>query len=102
MRDYLARQVEEKRQKEIDEKKIDSKQATVWKEDTDAFFDNEKAKQDYLKNVYKKHEDVLLAQMKDKEDFKNRKKMNTLELLYNKALMKAAADQADNVKKTKI
>lgn len=40
--------------------------------------------------------------MKDKEDFKNRKKMNTLELLYNKALMKAAADQADNVKKTKI
>lgn len=45
---------------------------------------------------------MLLAQMKDKEDFKNRKKMNTLELLYNKALMKAAADQADNVKKTKI
>ena len=28
--------------------------------------------------------------------------MNTLELLYNKALMKAAADKADNVKKAKI
>ena len=40
--------------------------------------------------------------MKDKEDSKNRKKMNTLELLYNKALMKAAADQTENVRKTKI
>ncbi len=40
--------------------------------------------------------------MKDKEDGKNRKKMNTLELLYNKALMKAAADITDNVKKTKV
>jgi len=40
--------------------------------------------------------------MKDKEDKKNRKKMNTLELLYNKALMKAAADQDGHVKKNKI
>lgn len=29
--------------------------------------------------------------MQDKDDKKNRKKMNTLQLLYNKALMKAAA-----------
>lgn len=28
--------------------------------------------------------------------------MNTLELLYNKALMKQAADKAENVKKTKV
>ena len=28
--------------------------------------------------------------------------MNTLELLYNKALMKAAADQNDQVKKGKV
>jgi len=40
--------------------------------------------------------------MEDKEDKKNRKKMNTLELLYNKALMKAAADQDQHVKKTKV
>ncbi len=102
MREYLARQVEEKRQKEIDEKQIDQKQAHVWKEDTSAFFENEKDKQNYLKGVYKKHEEVLLAQMQDKEDHKNRKKMNTLELLYSKALMKAAADQAENVRKTKV
>ena len=74
----------------------------VWKEDTEAFFDNEKKKQEYLKDVYKKHEVVLVAQMQDKEDHKNRKKMNTLELLYNKALMKAAADKAENVKKAKV
>ena len=30
MREYLARQVEEKKQKEIEEKKIDEKQAKVW------------------------------------------------------------------------
>ncbi len=55
-----------------------------------------------MKNVHKQHEDILKEQMKDKEDSKNRKKMNTLELLYNKALMKAAADQTENVRKTKI
>ena len=103
MREYLARQVEEKRQKEIDERKIDDKQAVVWKEDTEAFNDNEKSKHQYLKDVYKKHEEVLLAQMADKEAHKNRKKMNTLELLYNKALMKAAADNNDeNIKKAKV
>ena len=102
MREYLARQVDEKHQKEIDEKKIDEKQAVVWKEDTDAFVDNEKKKNEYLKDVYKKHEEVLLAQMKDKEDHKNRKKMNTLDLLFNKALMKKAAEQAENVKRTKV
>lgn len=102
MRDYLSRQVDEKKQKDIDEKRIDEKQAVVWKEDTNAFFENEKQKHDYLKDVYKKHEDVLLAQMQDKEDHKNRKKMNTLELLYNKALMKQAADKTDNVKKAKV
>ena len=78
MREYLGRQVDEKHQKQIQEKKIDEKQAVVWKEDTEAFFDNEKQKQDYLKGVYKKHEQVLLAQMQDKNDLKNRKKMNTL------------------------
>ena len=40
--------------------------------------------------------------MQEKEDKKNRKKMNTLELLYNKALIKAAADQDDQIKKGKV
>lgn len=52
--------------------------------------------------MYKQHESILKDQMEDKEDKKNRKKMNTLELLYNKALMKAAADQDQHVKKTKV
>ena len=102
MRNYLDKQVEEKHQKEVDERKIDEKQAVVWKEDTDNFNNNEKNKQDYLKNVYKNHEDILKAQMKEKDDKKNRKKMNTLELLYNKALIKEAADQAENIKKAKV
>ena len=40
--------------------------------------------------------------MKHKEDKKNRKKMNTLELLYNKALMKAAANTDEHVIKGKV
>lgn len=63
MREYLAKQVEEKRQKEISEKEIDSKQAKVWQEDTNNFFENEKQKQDYLKNINRQHEDILKAQM---------------------------------------
>lgn len=50
----------------------------------------------------KKHQDILLAQMAEKDAKKNRKKMNTLELLYNKALMKEAADKVENVKKTNV
>lgn len=102
MRDYLARQVEDKKIKESEEKKIDSKQADVWKEDTSNFFDNEKNKADYLKQVHKQHENILKEQMKQKDDNKNRKKMNTLELLYNKALMKAAGEQDEHVRKTKV
>jgi hypothetical protein len=55
-----------------------------------------------LKDVYKKHEDVLMAQMSDKEAQKNRKKMNTLELLYNKALMKNVAEKDDHIKKARV
>ena len=40
--------------------------------------------------------------MAQKEAKANRKKMNTLELLYNKALMKEAAEKHDNVKKTDV
>lgn len=102
MREYLDKQVQEKKQKEIAEKQIDEKQAKVWQEDTSNFFDNEKKKQDYLKDIYKQHEDVLKSQMDDKNSKKNKKKMNTLELLYNKALMKAAAEEDENVKKSKV
>lgn len=40
--------------------------------------------------------------MADKEAKKNRKKMNTLELLYNKALIKEAGEDNSNVKKSNL
>ena len=40
--------------------------------------------------------------MQEKEDKKNRKKMNTLELLYNKALIKEAGEKAENIRKAKV
>lgn len=74
----------------------------MWKEDTDAFNENEKKKQQYLKDVYTEHEQVLLAQMKDKQDKANKKKMTTLDLLFNKALMQKAATENENVKRAKV
>jgi hypothetical protein len=41
--------------------------------------------------VNKKHQEILKEQIHQKEAKQDRKKMNTLELLYNKALMKEAA-----------
>ena len=55
-----------------------------------------------MKDVHRQHEEVLKSQMQDKDAKKNRKKMNTLELLYNKALMKAAADEDQKVQKAKV
>ena len=55
-----------------------------------------------MKQIHKQHEDVLKAQMAEKDAKKNRKKMNTLELLYNKALMKAAAEEDGQVHKAKV
>lgn len=40
--------------------------------------------------------------MDEKDAKKNKKKMNTLELLYNKALMKAAAEEDQHIKKSKV
>ena len=74
----------------------------MWREDTDAFNENEKKKQQYLKDVYSEHEQVLLAQMKDKQDKANKKKMTTLDLLFNKALMQKAATENENVKRAKV
>lgn len=66
------------------------------------FKDHENKKSEYISDVNKKHQDILLAQIAEKEAKKNRKKMNTLELLYNKALMKEAAEKDGNVKKTNV
>lgn len=62
----------------MNDKIIDEKQAKVWQEDTKNFFENEKKKGEYLKDIYKQHEDVLKEQISDKDSKKNKKKMNTL------------------------
>lgn len=64
--------------------------------------EHEENKAKYIKDVNDKHQEILLAQMADKEAKKNRKKMNTLELLYNKALIKEAGEDNSNVKKSNL
>ena len=62
----------------MNDKIIDEKQAKVWQEDTKNFFEKKKKKGEYLKDIYKQHEDVLKEQISDKDSKKNKKKMNTL------------------------
>lgn len=64
--------------------------------------EHEENKAKYIKDVNDKHQEILLAQMADKEAKKNRKKMNTLELLYNKALIKEAGEDNTNIKKSNV
>lgn len=64
--------------------------------------DHEENKAKYIKDVNDKHQEILLAQMADKQAKKNRKKMNTLELLYNKALIKEAGEENTQVKKANV
>eukprot|EP00828_Plagiopyla_frontata_P045177 TRINITY_DN764_c0_g1_i11.p1 TRINITY_DN764_c0_g1~~TRINITY_DN764_c0_g1_i11.p1 ORF type:complete len:503 (-),score=92.71 TRINITY_DN764_c0_g1_i11:67-1575(-) len=66
MRQFLNKQVQEKEQRKKMEDELNSKQAQFWKKDTDEFFDNEKRKNDYIKQVNLKHADILQQQMSDK------------------------------------
>ena len=72
--------VSEKDQRKQMEDELNQKQAQFWKKDTDEFFDNEKRKNDYIKQVNLKHADILKQQMSDKTT-KKKPKMSTQELL---------------------
>ena len=76
------------------EDELNQKQAQFWKRDTDEFFDNEKRKNDYIKQVNLKHADILKQQMSDKHG-KTKVKMSTQELLQNKAKLKEMQSKGD-------
>ena len=100
MRRYLDSQMDEKARKKEEERQLEKKQADIWKKDTEDYNNHEKNKHDYIKDVNKKHADVLKKQM-DEERRRN-KKMSTEELLLNKPKLKEIAVKGDETKFQKV
>lgn len=94
MKEFLDKQVVERNQKKQFETDLSNKQADFWKHDTNNFFENEKKKNEFIKDLNKKHAGILQAQMEENNK-KNRKKQATKmtmeELLQNKQILKELA-----------
>ena len=96
VRGYLDRQKNDKELKKKEEEEFNKKQADIWKKDTQDYVESEKKKMDTLKDINKKHQDVILLQMEE-EKRKKQKKMNTEELLMNKPKLKIIAEKEQDI-----
>ena len=94
MKEFLDKQVGEKNQRKQFETDLSNKQADFWKYDTNNFFETEKKKNEFIRDLNKKHAEILKAQMNEGNK-KNKKKvggkMNIEELLQNKQVLKELA-----------
>lgn len=87
----------EKKQREQSERDQEKRQAELWQNDTQRFRESETDRFKQQKETYLGHQSALLKQIEDEKKRKTKNKMTTLELLYNKALMKQAAQTKDSV-----
>ena len=87
MRDFLNKQMEEKKRREGMEKALNDEQAVMWKVDLGNYTEEERRLMDKINNINKENADFLKKQMDDKSA-KERKKMNKQEFLLNKPLLK--------------
>lgn len=100
MKSFLDKQVGERNEKAKFERDLSNKQAEFWKNDTNNFFENERKKNEYIKDLNKRHAEVLKAQM-EQGNRKNKKKvggrMNVEELLQNKQILKELAQNNNDL-----
>lgn len=87
MRDFLAKQMDEKRHRENLEKALNDEQAVMWKQDHRNYNEEERRLNDKINKINKENADFLKKQMDDKNS-KHRAKMNKQEFLLNKPLLK--------------
>ena len=92
MRDFLARQMEEKKHRENMEKNLNSEQAHMWKQDQTNYHEEERRLNDKINKINKENADFLKRQMDEKEA-KEKGKMNRQEFLLNKPLLKEINDK---------
>lgn len=92
MRDYLARQMEDKRNREQDEKSLNNEQAVMWSHDLKNYSEEEKRLHDKINKINRDNQEFLFKQMEEKQ-IKIGKKMNKQEFLLNKPLLKEINDK---------
>ena len=100
MKEFLDKQLGERNQKKQFETDLSNKQAEFWKVDTNNFFENEKKKNEFIKDLNKKHAGILQAQMEENNKKKKKKvgaKMTVEELLQNKQILKELAQNNSDV-----
>lgn len=98
VRKFLDHQMNEKNSRKKQEDEFNKKQADIWKRDTEDFYENEKKKSDYIKEVNKQHAEILKQQMNQPHPGTKKtafQKMNHEELLLNKGKLKEIAGQQD-------
>lgn len=97
IREFLNQQVEEKEGKKVFEKELNQRQAEFWHNDTKDYQNKETAKENYIKEVNLKHQDILRQQIQEKHSKTKKGKMNQMELLHNKDILKNIANNDKDV-----
>ena len=87
MRNFLAKQMEEKKHRERLEKALNDEQAVMWGQDLRNYTEEERRLHDKINKINKENADFLNKQMMDKHA-KAKAKMNKQEFLLNKPLLK--------------
>jgi len=102
VKSYLDKQKQDKEDKKKEEENFNKKQADLWKKDTEEFYNSEKYKMETLKDINKKHADILKQQIEEERRRKG-KKMSVEELLLNKSKLKEIAEiNQDKFQKAKV
>lgn len=95
MRDFLAKQVAEKRDRELNDKENINQQAQMWHLDKQNYEEEEKRLRDRIGRINKDNADFLVKQMEAKS--KQFKKMNRNEFAINKPLLKEANNKFKDI-----
>lgn len=92
MRQFLARQMNEKKMRERIEKELNDEQAMMWARDKENYEQEEKRLHDKIKNINHDNADFLKRQMDEKVS-RGGKRMHAEEFRMNKPLLKQINDK---------
>ncbi len=59
MRNFLNKQMDDKNHRKIQDDQVNHMQADIWAKDRENFMEHERQKEEYIKSVNKKHQDIL-------------------------------------------
>ena len=93
MREYLAKQMEEKRLRELQEKALNDEQANMWNKDFKNYSEEERRLHEKINKINRDNQEFLKKQMEDKQIKIGKAKMNKQEFLLNKPLLKEINDK---------